>query len=279
MSYLYLLVDGAGDGFKIGVSTDPSQRMASLPERIDVTKSFQIKCGEKNSYRVEKTLHLLFRNHHLKKERGDGYTEWFSMDCFEAVQDFIRSQRDLLGWTHFEPIPKPTVRHNSVNRTDEEKANRKVDNAEKKKAEFIEYLERNQKNVTAMSDWIGSIRESNALIGKFTTEYGGTALAILRLDESDELDLNAQFDSSSSYAFLNKDKFCGGMSLLGSIMAAATSKYRFVGLGDFDNFFMRNDEFIQPLLKMIENIPFISEPQLSGALDEYNKILEDILND
>lgn len=107
MSHLYLLVDSAGNGFKIGVSIDVSQRIAALPENIDRAKSFQIKCGEKNSYRVEKILHRLFQKYHLEKEVGAGYTEWFSMECFEAVQDFIHSQRDLLGWTCFEPIPKP----------------------------------------------------------------------------------------------------------------------------------------------------------------------------
>lgn len=203
MSYLYLLVDGAGDGFKIGVSADPSQRMTTLPERIDVTKSFQIKCGEKNSYRVEKALHLLFRNHHLKKERGDGYTEWFSMECFEAVQDFIRSQRDLLGWTHFEPIPKSKVPHNLAHQIDEEQANRKAIIAEKKKAEFIKYQERNRNAVIAMSDWISSICEQNILIGKFNADYCNikTHLAILRADENTFYRKNASKIDQFLYRF------------------------------------------------------------------------------
>lgn len=172
MSYLYLLVGSNGGGFKIGVSVDPSQRMAALPQEFDIAKSFQIKFGVKNAYRVEKTLHFLFRKYHISKERCDGYTEWFSMDCFEDVHDFISSQRDLLEWTHFEPIPRPSMPIvKSIQATDEERANRKAAMELKKQKQHLRCYENNKHVVEKFAGWIELLKERDALIGKFYTRH------------------------------------------------------------------------------------------------------------
>ena len=85
MSFLYLLVAADRSAFKIGVSINPTQRMSDLPEDFDRQRSVQFKCDEREVYKVEKTLHFLFRKNRTEKSFGDGYTEWFSIDCFDEA--------------------------------------------------------------------------------------------------------------------------------------------------------------------------------------------------
>lgn len=49
--------------------------MASLPETFDIDRSFQIKCGDINSYRVEKLLHSLYKKYRLDESRANSYIE------------------------------------------------------------------------------------------------------------------------------------------------------------------------------------------------------------
>lgn len=187
------------------------------------------------------------------------------MDCFEAVQEFIRGQRDLLAWTHFESIPKPETSYNQTNGSEEELKSRKAVIAEQKKQKLIKYQQDNIRTVNEMSDWIRYMREHNILAGRFDADYFGvkTFLAIRRKDEdaplANRLAKNKKYSHNHTFAyrFLN-EKVSGGMCI--TIPTYKTLKYRFIALGDLDNFYLRNDEIIQPLLEIIENIPFIQEP-------------------
>jgi len=277
MSYLYLLVDSEGVGFKIGVSNNPSQRIATLPERIDTAKSVQIKCGEKNSYRVEKVLHLLFRNHSLKKERGDGYTEWFSMDCFEAVQDFIRGQRDLLAWTHFEPIPQlahkpdaPKTLLISPMPREETAIGQKQKHT--RAANFIKYQDNNRAILKGLLDMISYMREKEFLFGRFDSEDdedGRNDYTVLVMPRNDDALLHLEA-ILREFKFLKKASVYKDVELVTACFSSL--KYSFIELLSFEaleilEFDRPCDERFQSVL---ENIPFIQEPLLSEVLVEWN---------
>lgn len=271
MSYLYLLVDGSGDGFKIGVSVDPAQRMFSLPETFDVTRSYQIKCGVKNSYRVEKMLHLLFKKYRLEKQRGNGYTEWFSMECFDAVNDFIRSQRDLLEWENFEPIQ---IKVDALDKDPillaEVKAKRKIELSEIKKKKFIGYQNQNLNTIEALSNWVNMVRDQKILAGKFLANYYGkplTHLAILNTG-NDEL-----LPDLYSYHILKNGHHRGGVNIISSYMSGSALKYIFITLTDLDRWLL-SLEGIEPIVDIIESINAIQYPQLSEVIIDYQKIIQ-----
>lgn len=97
MNFVYLLRNKTGDAFKIGVSCDPQQRGAQLPQKLDWKKSLQVSMSGGNAYKVESMLHYLFREHSKNMPFGDGYTEWFGIDAWADVLAFLDAQKELLG--------------------------------------------------------------------------------------------------------------------------------------------------------------------------------------
>lgn len=108
-AYLYVLADADSPAFKIGVSVDTNGRIAALPQRIDRSRSYQVRFPRADVYRAERTLHFLFREHHIERERCDGYTEWFHMRAYRLVRAFIDSNQPLLGWQVVEPVGNPSA--------------------------------------------------------------------------------------------------------------------------------------------------------------------------
>lgn len=96
--YLYLLVAKDSLSFKIGVSKTPETRMRTVAGDFDYAQSWQVLCDEGTAFRIEKTLHFLFREHQLSLTRADGYTEWFAMNCFPDVLQFLHDHQANLGW-------------------------------------------------------------------------------------------------------------------------------------------------------------------------------------
>ncbi len=104
ISYLYFLVDIQHSAFKVGVSSNPFKRSLSIPEEIDIEKSLQFSCKRTEVYRIEKTIHFLFDAYRSEKSRGDGFTEWFSMEVFEEIRHFVLSNQDKLRWISYGSI-------------------------------------------------------------------------------------------------------------------------------------------------------------------------------
>ena len=101
---LYLLVNADTPSFKIGVAANTLRRAQGLPEKIAYERSYSIKLISGNAYKIERTIHYLFREHKVEKPRGDGFTEWFSIDALDAVVVFIETNKALLGVSGVEPL-------------------------------------------------------------------------------------------------------------------------------------------------------------------------------
>lgn len=99
--FVYLAVHRAGQRFKIGLSNDPLQRFARLPEAHDIDLETSVARRMPTRARaseVERSLHRALAPFRLSlKERADGYTEWFSLDAFSRAVAIIDAMPDLEG--------------------------------------------------------------------------------------------------------------------------------------------------------------------------------------
>ncbi len=92
---LYFLRHREEPLFKIGISINPVTRALALPEGIDLSASFYVEC-RKRPRSVEQAIHLMFSEMSVRLS-GDGCTEWFSMDCFDDVCEFVTAHKARLG--------------------------------------------------------------------------------------------------------------------------------------------------------------------------------------
>ncbi|KFL89913.1 hypothetical protein AmDm5_1360 [Acetobacter malorum] len=104
-SYVYFLRGKNVPAFKIGISCDPVKRIVALPQEIDIATSFMAPVVSGREYKAEQVLHYLFREYSYKMEYGDGYTEWFAIEVWREVLDFISSHKERLGLGDVCPIP------------------------------------------------------------------------------------------------------------------------------------------------------------------------------
>jgi hypothetical protein len=106
ISYVYFGVSEDRSGFKIGVSQNPLRRNTQFSEKIDIENSMQFSCKRSDAFRIEKSIHFLFDKYRLKKDKSDGYTEWFDFSIFYEVRKFVINNQDKFKWIGFEPILK-----------------------------------------------------------------------------------------------------------------------------------------------------------------------------
>lgn len=87
-SYLYLLVE-KNNMFKIGKANDIENRYLQLSKEyeFDLINSYKIVVDKKDVFKIEKHLHFLFSEFQILNldKKKDGYTEFFSMNCFNSV--------------------------------------------------------------------------------------------------------------------------------------------------------------------------------------------------
>jgi hypothetical protein len=97
--YVYLAVHSAGQRFKIGLSNDPLRRFARLPEAHDIDLETSVARRLPTRARaseVERSLHRALAPFRLAiKERGDGYTEWFSLEAYARAVAIIDAMPDM----------------------------------------------------------------------------------------------------------------------------------------------------------------------------------------
>lgn len=116
--YVYLLVESGRQSVKIGKSNNPVRRSNELAQRFDLDYSRQVFMGsERDAYALERTLHFLFRDHNLDRDKCDGYSEWFSAECYEDVKNWITSHQHLLKGSGLQPLgqanegaPQPEIK-------------------------------------------------------------------------------------------------------------------------------------------------------------------------
>lgn len=98
-SFIYLLVLEEKNLFKIGKANDIVNRYEILKSKwgaFDLEKSYLIKCEEKSIFKLEKTLHYIFKDFNVTlDEHIDGYTEWFDIQCYLGVIDVINNLKSI----------------------------------------------------------------------------------------------------------------------------------------------------------------------------------------
>ena len=98
ISYVYFCVAEDRSGFKIGVSSNPIKRTFQLAESIDLANSIQFSCQRSDAFRIEKSIHFLFDQYRLTKDKVDGYTEWFSFSAFDEIRKFVIHNQEKFKW-------------------------------------------------------------------------------------------------------------------------------------------------------------------------------------
>lgn len=100
MEYLYIAKSkkkSKENVFKIGISINPSVRLTEVCTDIDYDNTLLFVCNDKESIKIEKTLHFLFREKNIIQDTNTGYTEWFDISCYNEVLNFIETHNDKLG--------------------------------------------------------------------------------------------------------------------------------------------------------------------------------------
>jgi hypothetical protein len=100
-SILYLLVNEEKSSFKIGITDDLEARYARLSTiwgNFDLALSCTVSGIRQDISRLEKTLHYLLEKWRIQQPiKSEGYSEWFSMDCFNKAIEIIYSTAHLRG--------------------------------------------------------------------------------------------------------------------------------------------------------------------------------------
>ena len=169
--YLYLLINNEATAFKIGISIDPVRRSARLPQEINLGQSLQIAIQDGSARKVEGVLHYLFRSYSKEMPRGEGYTEWFSMEAWDAVLSYLSDNRSFLGTSDPTPIQVDCVGKRKAGaskgeleakRLEREKEQaRKLEESVKRAALERECAEANNKKVLeTVRNWVDANRAS-----------------------------------------------------------------------------------------------------------------------
>lgn len=261
MGYLYFLVATNGQEFKIGASLNPERRLAQLPESIDIVRSYKFTCGEPK--RAEKVLHLLFKNSQIVKSRGDGFTEWFSMDCFDLANKLIADIKELLGLGAQEPI-------NFKSDLDvEQKAQSQnvIDKAEK-----IQnlHLKENIESIDELTNWISLLENKNILLGKFETNLDGINTLHLAVINNSRFTIDLPKSLLNYTLFRKNGKPKSGFSIVSSYVSGSTLKYSFFKLLD-QRYLDGSPCDTKVISDVIDAINFVEVDQLLEVKSEYYK--------
>lgn len=260
MSYLYLLVAADQSSFKIGVSINPTQRMSDLPGDFDRQRSVQFKCDAQEVYKVEKTLHFLFRKHRTEKSFGDGYTEWFSIDCFNDVKNFIQNNQALLSWTEHGLVHEPTRTDKSQTGyyalSKEEREQRQEEN---RRLHLQACIENNTKCLSVIREWVNLLNTAGVLLGRFIENDGKQWIAI----RNEGIDPHTVFSSDVKIDTTMRHKD-GSFNVFGSFKWSSDCPFIFLSI-EFDESEIEryahcsiNIPLVLELMQLLDEIPLIT---------------------
>jgi len=98
-SFIYLLILENNKIFKIGKADNIINRYETLKRgwgNFNLKNSYQIKCKENNIFKLEKTLHYIFKDFNtIPNNQNEGYTEWFDMKCYNDVINFLNDLKNI----------------------------------------------------------------------------------------------------------------------------------------------------------------------------------------
>lgn len=98
-SFIYLLVSEENNIFKIGKADNIINRYETLKSKwgnFNLTNSYQIKCKESNIFKIEKTLHYIFKDFNIIPDcQYDGYTEWFDIKCYKDIINLLNNLKNI----------------------------------------------------------------------------------------------------------------------------------------------------------------------------------------
>ncbi len=123
---VYLLVEPMQ--FKIGLSIDVFGRAKTVTPAVIWEKSSAVYFQDRRAAMdCEKVLHKLFGKFRQSPTAREGGTEFFTLDCLSMVEQFVREQESLLGYSKMlagsalekevekkKSIPKPTATQRSM---------------------------------------------------------------------------------------------------------------------------------------------------------------------
>ncbi|WP_142375611.1 GIY-YIG nuclease family protein [Klebsiella quasipneumoniae] len=155
--YVYLLIDASGERFKIGRSIAPLMRIKQLPQEFDLATSRQVPVLGWRADKVENLLHGLFREQAVMMPPGDGYTEWFGIEAWDAVLAFLADHRERLGIGEPEAIPsRPALSDWTA---------RRALMIEREAAQRANIIEHNRRELDRLREWLGALSEREAIVG------------------------------------------------------------------------------------------------------------------
>lgn len=218
-TFIYLLWHETEPVFKVGKSVNVWNRMAQLPDAIDIERSRLVGFGDgKLALKLEKFCHTLFKQHcRPRPHRSEGYTEWYDVAAFDDVLGFIDSNRKTFGCGPVRPIPAKKTRP-SVLQTHRAKLSpqeRVLLRKQKMLERMQECIQENAIAAEKLMRWLTTLQQRNAMVGWHKKTL------VVWLDASDKDEVIGMM-SSSHFRSVN-----GGFSLFGSISGDAHGLYRF----------------------------------------------------
>jgi hypothetical protein len=225
-SYVYVLMHRNGKRFKIGKAVDIDARAYQLGKgRFDLVGSFGLRFAtEARSLEAEGALHRLFSNFRCASQdvvaedgTESGATEFFRIDCYDHVVDFVERNLVLL---HAEPVydltyvfdpdrdAGNTLRREEALRRRHDRAARQREQQERRDATRQREIRRNEAQID------GPIRAAIGAIARLCTisVLGNAWLFVARLEDKDAVrqSIDVLYDVTFSVSEI------GGVALWGT---------------------------------------------------------------
>lgn len=174
--YVYLLKNADGKRFKIGKANNIPQRIRGIGGTLsfDLPSSLCVQLpSEGDAYRIEKILHRLFVDWHLKVDqhnRYDGDTEQFGIECFARVVKFLTDNSDLTAGAMPRALPPaPIYESEADTQTTELREHAKV---ERRIARVDELMNQHDKTLQTLRTFMKYVSGGSAQCGIWSSQSG-----------------------------------------------------------------------------------------------------------
>ena len=105
--YVYVALGKVSGQYKIGFSRDVRNRFRSLPEPIDVNRSFYVECSASMpARRMEFILHFILHPYRILEPGPGRGPEWFEPACYGPLQSFVEEHHERLGVSKLRPVAR-----------------------------------------------------------------------------------------------------------------------------------------------------------------------------
>ncbi len=125
---VYLAKDANKPQFKIGKANVVCDRLSQIADlaTFDLQASHCIRLPSSEiAYKIESAIHHLFAPWNIEPDKNqelkNGHTEWYKIECYDRVLDFLYKNPDLVFGAVPEPIPAPTEKARPPRRSPEQR--------------------------------------------------------------------------------------------------------------------------------------------------------------